>query len=84
MSKPEHLCPAQQRAYDWFLQAIPVGNIFHCWARTGRGRSTVLAHLQRALGGAFLTCREVVEAAREGHPLALEEALVADAGDPGS
>jgi predicted AAA+ superfamily ATPase len=75
MDKLETLCPAQQQAYDWFVQAAPIGTIFHFWTRTGRGRSTVLRHLHKTLGGVMLTCREFVEAACERHPLALEEAL---------
>jgi cytidylate kinase len=69
------LSPSQQRALEWFLAALPAGNIFHCWTKTGRGRTTVLRELHRQLGGEMLTVRDFVEQARERHPLALEEAL---------
>jgi predicted AAA+ superfamily ATPase len=69
------LSPAQQRAYDWFVESAPIGNIFHLWVGDGHGRSTVLAHLHRQLGGALVTVKDFVESARQGHPLALEEAL---------
>ena len=69
------LCPVQQKAYDWFLGAAEVGNVLHCWCRTGRGRSTVLAQLHRTLGGVFLGIQDFVDATRDFHPLALEDAL---------
>ncbi len=69
------LCPAQQRAYEQLLRAVELGPILHCWSRTGRGRSTVLAHLHRALGGRLMGVQDFVEAAQHRHPLALEDAL---------
>jgi AAA+ superfamily predicted ATPase len=69
------LCPVQQQAYDWFKDAAAIGNILHCWSRTGRGRSTVLAHLHHAFGGKFLRIRDFVDATPDRHPLALEDAL---------
>jgi transitional endoplasmic reticulum ATPase len=73
--KPDGLCPSQRRALDWFQAALSAGFIFHCWAKTGCGRTTVLRHLHGILGGAFLTVKDFVDAARERHPLALEDAL---------
>jgi ATP-dependent 26S proteasome regulatory subunit len=69
------LCPAQRRAHEWFLQSLPIGNIFHFWADTGRGRTTVLLELHRKLGGALVTIKDFVEAIRDRHPLALEDSL---------
>ena len=69
------LCPVQQRAYDWFLEAAEIGNVLHCWCRSGRGRSTVLARLHRAFGGTLLRIQDFVEATSDRHPLALEDAL---------
>ena len=69
------LCPAQKRAYDWFVRSTDLGNIFHCWGATGRGRSTVLQCLHRRLGGKLLGIRDFVDTARNRHPLALEDAL---------
>ncbi|HZN32802.1 MAG TPA: AAA family ATPase [Pirellulaceae bacterium] len=72
---PYSLCPAQQRALDWFASALGVGSIFHFWSRAGLGRTTVLRQLHAQLGGALVTVQDFVEAARLGHPLALEDAL---------
>jgi AAA+ superfamily predicted ATPase len=69
------LCPAQQRAFDWFTSTLEVGSVFHLWSESGRGRTTVLGHLQRRLGGALVGAAEFVEAIRDRHPLALEDAL---------
>jgi transitional endoplasmic reticulum ATPase len=69
------LCPAQQRCYNWLLDAAPLGNVIACNAKTGRGRSTVLAKLHAQLGGALLTIGDFVEATGKHHPLALEESL---------
>jgi transitional endoplasmic reticulum ATPase len=66
---------AQQTAFDWILQASSLGNIFHLWAPTGRGRTTVLQELHRKLGGKFLTLRDFVDECAVRHPLALEDAL---------
>jgi len=69
------LCPAQQRAYDWFVSVADVENILHCWSKTGRGRSTVLSQLHRKFGGKLLGIKDFVEAMRDRHPLSLEDAL---------
>jgi ATP-dependent 26S proteasome regulatory subunit len=69
------LCPAQRRAYDWFLQSLPLGNIFHLWSPTGRGRTAILAELHQKVGGTLVTIKDFVEAFRGRHPLALEESL---------
>ena len=72
---PVSLCPAQQRAYDWCLAALPAGNIFHCWSHTGRGRTTLLRQLHAKLGGALVTVQDFFLATQDRHPLALEDAL---------
>ena len=69
------LCPAQQKAYDWCLSSLSAGTIFHFWSKTGYGRTTVLRRLHEKLGGTLITVKDFVEAAKAGHPLALEEAL---------
>lgn len=73
--KSVNLTLAQQTAFDWIVSASSMGNIFHLWAPTGRGRTTVLQELHRKLGGKLLTLRDFVDACSERHPLALEEAL---------
>jgi len=69
------LCPSQQRAFDWFVSALPLGSVFHCWARSGRGRTTVLRALHEKLGGALVTVKDFVDATLERHPMALEDSL---------
>ncbi|KAA5545245.1 AAA family ATPase [Roseiconus nitratireducens] len=75
--KPEMLSPAQKSAYDWFVHAADLGNIFHCWGASGRGRTTVLKCLHEKLGGKLVSIRDFVELAQGRHPLALEDALYA-------
>lgn len=69
------LCPVQQQAYEWFVQAAEIGNVLHFWCRTGRGRTTVLARLHRTFGGKFLRIKDFVDGTRGRHPFALEDAL---------
>ena len=71
----EDLSPAQRKAYDWLLQAAEIGNVLHCWCKTGRGRSTVLAQVHGAVGGVLLGAKDFFEAAHGNHPLALEDAI---------
>jgi transitional endoplasmic reticulum ATPase len=70
-----NLSPAQQRAYDWFVQTLPIGNIFHLWSNDGRGRTTVLAALHQTFGGVLLSVKDFVDATLDRHPLALEDSL---------
>ncbi len=69
------LSPTQRHAYEGLLRASQVGQILHCWCKTGHGRTTVLRQLHGELGGAFLGVGDFVDAARGSHPLALEDAL---------
>jgi ATP-dependent 26S proteasome regulatory subunit len=75
------LCPAQKRALDGLLSDQPLGNLFTLRARSGMGKTTVLRAAHQALGGAFLTTKEFVDALRPRHPLALEEAFAEWLGD---
>jgi AAA+ superfamily predicted ATPase len=75
------LCPAQKRALDGLLSDQPLGNLFTLRARGGMGKTTVLRAAHQALGGAFLTTREFVDALRPRHPLALEETFAEWLGD---
>ena len=43
-------------------------------SKPGRGRTTVLKDLHAALGGAFVTIQDFVDALLKRHPLAMEEA----------
>lgn len=57
------------------MYAVQIGPIVHCSCRTGRGRSTVLSHLHRELGGQFLSIKDFVDSTQDRHPLALEDGL---------
>ena len=65
----------QRDAYDQLLAGLPAGNIFELRSKPGRGRSTVLALVHQATGGAFLTVRDFVDSLDKRHPLALEEGV---------
>lgn len=73
--KQDNLCPVQKLAYEWFTRSAGLGNIFHLWSATGRGRTTVLQCLHQELGGKYVSIRDFVDLARARHPLALEDAL---------
>ena len=70
-----NLSPVQQKAYDWLLATSEISSMLHCWSRTGRGRTTVLAELHRSLGSSLLSIHDFVDATQRRHPLALEDAL---------
>jgi ATP-dependent 26S proteasome regulatory subunit len=76
------LCPAQQHAFDALSSALPDGHVFVLSGGVGTGKTTVLRALHRKTGGAFLNMRDLLDAMRPRHPLALEETferLVLDA-----
>jgi AAA+ superfamily predicted ATPase len=75
------LCPAQQQALDGFLAARELGNLFVIRSQPGMGKTTVLQAAHQALGGAFLTMKEFIDAMRPQHPLALEETFEQWVGD---
>ena len=67
------LCPAQQKAFDLLSSLLPEGNVFVLTGSVGMGKTTVLRALHRQVGGAFLSIKDLVDALRPRHPLALEE-----------
>lgn len=67
------LSPAQQQAYVSLLNGLPIGSVFVLHGGTGRGKTTVLRAVHSAIGGAFLTMKDFVDALRVQHPLAMEE-----------
>jgi shikimate kinase len=69
------LCPAQQRAFDRLVSALPDASVFVLSGSTGAGKTTVLRALHQRIGGAFLSMKDLVNAMRSRHPLALEETL---------
>jgi ATP-dependent 26S proteasome regulatory subunit len=69
------LCPAQQTAFDKSMAALETTTALVVAAPTGSGRTTLLRALHSALGGTFLGAREILEASRDAHPLALDETV---------
>jgi AAA+ superfamily predicted ATPase len=67
------LCPAQRRAFDGLLAALPVSDILVLHGDAGMGKTTVLYELHGQLGGSYLTMKEFIDAMGPHHPLALEE-----------
>ena len=70
------LCPAQRRALDQLSAALPHGQIFVLTGGAGTGKTTVLRTMYEQVGGAFLSIRDLVDALRPRHPLAIEEAFL--------
>src|SRR5262245_12978745 len=67
------LCPAQKAAFDGLSGALTDGNVFILSSETGLGKTTVLQALHRRIGGAYLTAKDLLDAMRSQHPLAIEE-----------
>jgi transitional endoplasmic reticulum ATPase len=67
------LSPSQQHVLDGITEGLPVGSVFVVWGGAGMGKTSILRRLHERTGGAFLTIRDLVEAMRDRHPLALEE-----------
>jgi SpoVK/Ycf46/Vps4 family AAA+-type ATPase len=57
--------------------ALKAGDIVVVFGDTGRGKTTVLQHAHRQLGGVFLTMADYVGALRGQNPLAMEETFEA-------
>jgi len=68
-----NLSPAQQEALDTLLYSVPMGSLFVLNGGSGRGKTTVLNELHKALGGVLLTMKDLVDVMGNQHPLALEE-----------
>jgi transitional endoplasmic reticulum ATPase len=69
------LTPAQDSAYQVLRQSLKASNLLLLTSYEGRGRTTVLRHLQKEMGGGFVTSKEFLESSGARHPLSLEEAL---------
>jgi len=70
------LSPAQQRAAEGLLGAIPTGCAFALSANDGMGSTTVLRHVHATVGGAFVGLRHFLKELMDRQPMALEEALL--------
>lgn len=69
------LSPAQQKAFDYLMEALPLGNVFVTWSHSGMGRTTILQELHRLKGGDLLTMKDYIDDLRVQNPLAMEETL---------
>src|SRR5262249_50214141 len=69
------LTPAQESAARTLKQGLSAGNLLLLTSHPGRGRTTVLRHLQANTGGGFITSKEFLETSGARHTLSLEEAL---------
>jgi SpoVK/Ycf46/Vps4 family AAA+-type ATPase len=67
------LTPVQQAAFNSLRHALSVNPIALLWGESGSGKTTVLHELEREFGARLLTLRDLLEAMRSQHPLALEE-----------
>lgn len=70
------LTPVQQAAAEGLLAAIQCGNIVVLQGDVGRGKTTVLRHVQALQGGVLLGMREFLQALEALDPFAIEEAWV--------
>ncbi|MCI0337304.1 MAG: AAA family ATPase, partial [Acidobacteria bacterium] len=68
-----NLCPAQLRAFDSLINTLAIGNVFVLYGGVGSGKSTVLREVHSKTGGVFLNMKDLIDAMRHQHPLALEE-----------
>lgn len=71
------LSPAQQKAFDYLIEAYEIGNILIVWSHAGMGKTTILQELHRLKGGQFLTCKDFIDDIRKQDPLAMDETLEA-------
>lgn len=69
------LSPAQTTAFETLTQGLRIAPVLALGGETGRGKSTVLAHLHREIGGGSLGISDLLEASAANHPLALEESF---------
>ncbi|MGA1839344.1 MAG: hypothetical protein ACMUIU_01860 [bacterium] len=69
----ENLSPSQKIAYDGIMHGLEIGNILILLGKPGMGRTMVLNKLHSTLKGAFMNMKDLLDAMRKKHPLALEE-----------
>ena len=72
---PDKLSPAQRQTFDQlqqFRSLFPILGVVGC---SGAGKSTILRCLHEQTGGEWISMRELLQAFRTRHPLAMEEAL---------
>jgi transitional endoplasmic reticulum ATPase len=69
------LVPSQQTVCDALQTAWPHHAVFHLWAYTGYGRSTIVTELHQRLGGVRLTVNDFVSAQIGRDPTAIEDTI---------
>src|SRR5712692_9125939 len=69
------LSPAQDAARAVLARGLQIGSICALSGEPGAGKTTVLRHLHRELGGAYLSIADLIDASSKRHPLSLEEML---------
>jgi hypothetical protein len=69
------LTPAQERAFEWLLAAIPVADVVVLRGRRGSGKSTVLERVHAVRGGKLLSLRQFTGSRASEQPYAIEDAL---------
>ncbi|HEV8041934.1 MAG TPA: AAA family ATPase [Bryobacteraceae bacterium] len=69
------LSPAQAQARSVLAHGLEVGSICVLSGETGSGKSIVLRHLHREIGGALLKIADLLDVSSKRHPLLLEKAL---------
>ena len=67
------LCPNQQLVFDRLLQRLQTDPVLEVLGNFGTGKTTLLHHLHRHLGGELLQLYDFMDQTRNHHPLALEE-----------
>jgi transitional endoplasmic reticulum ATPase len=70
------LTPAQQKAAEGLSTAITRGNVLVLQGDVGRGKTTVLRHVQANAGGVLLGMREFMQTLEAREPFAIEEAWI--------
>jgi ABC-type transport system involved in cytochrome c biogenesis ATPase subunit len=68
--------PAQEQAFEWLLDAIPIADVLVLRGRAGAGKSTILTRVHAALGGILLGLRTFTESLASHQPSAIEDALL--------
>src|SRR5260370_1464154 len=67
------LSPTQASALNVLSRGLQVGSICAISGEPGSGRTTLLRHLHKEIGGAFLSIADLIDASSKRHPLSLEE-----------
>jgi transitional endoplasmic reticulum ATPase len=71
------LSPTQRSTYERLNGTLPAGSVFVLSGDAGMGKSTLLEALRRDLGATLLTMKDVIDALKDRHPLAIEDAFQA-------